>query len=108
MSNEGSWLEVATLTGSSSQATSPFIVKARKFRLKWSYKGNPQLSPTFYFFGFQLYPKGEAQLYVTAVQRGGHPDSEGVEEIEEGPGEFYVVVAAEKIQTWTIKVEELG
>lgn len=81
-------------------------MKGKKFRLRWSYKGNPSFSPTFYLFGFQVYPKGEESLYLTSVQRAGSPDSSGVEIVQDGPGEFCLFVVSERLASWEIVVED--
>ncbi len=102
----GSWHEVTTLQGSKTGKTQTFPVKGRKFRLKWSFKGNPSLSPTFFLFGFQVYQKDEGQLYMASLQRGSLPDTSGVEVVEDGPGEYYLMVVSEKLQSWTVAVED--
>jgi len=106
LAEAGPWHEVVALNGARTERTQPFPIKGKKFRLRWSYKGSPSLSPTFYLFGFQVYPKGDDQLYVAAIQRGGQPDSSGVEVVEEGPGEYYLLVVSEKLQSWSISIED--
>jgi hypothetical protein len=101
------WATVTTIKGSADQTSKTFSINAQEWRLQWSYTPNPDF-PDLTFFGVLVYPEGEGVSYVDSFYVNGSTQTNGIENINEGIGNYHLEILDANIPSYTIVVQQYG
>ena len=101
------WITVRTITGSADQTTKTFNITAQEWRLEWSYTPDPRF-PSLAFFGVLVYPEGEGASYIDSFYVNGSIQTNGIENINEGIGNYHLEILDANIPSYTIIIQQYG
>ncbi len=95
---------VTTITGTGDLTTDYFNIPTDEWRITWSYTPNPTY-PEYAGFLATIYPKGESAMYTEMITQYGDNQTSGVTYIHEGQKDYYIVIGAANVESYTLKIE---
>jgi len=93
-------------SNSSSKKTQPFLIKGKRWRIKWSFQDSEEFGEeTNGLFIVNIYRVGESTITDQFSHSGLSADDTTY--IYEGRGEFYLEITSYNAKNWSIVVEDL-
>jgi hypothetical protein len=105
--NAQNWQTVKVFNGSGTvdQNTSTFTITSSHWRIRWSFNPYPQY-PSLTLFSFFTYHQGESLATVDQVMIFGGTPTNGLENVDQGSGNYYFRINVANTAGYTIIVEQ--